>query len=377
VHSHSHAVAEQRASSVRQLTEERIRAWQADARTWAIEALPRLNMGILEGRLDVDAFVAEATPVLEALREVGIDSLAACRRADARRYLETLGFVACSVERHMQALGRPQGAGLGLLPGLEDALALAGMAAELPPTLGYTGYWLDNSGERPLTFTGDPQERFFRDMVVKVNDLHSRACALLRPIACGDVRVVDGDAVDRLLAAAEAEDGVHDCYRSFRPVGPAAREEFTVPFFTFVMRTFLVAFPVHGRTFHGPNAANIAAQASLDYVSGLVEPFYRQHVEERMHYMSLEERMQVVQDMRMASVLDRLLDALGLTSADVLAWPPYALASRIEERVETMRPLTAFGEFKRAAGGAAGAHYGLIVQFLQRATPEEGPRTPA
>jgi Domain of unknown function (DUF1864) len=368
---------EARLSDPRRVAEERIRTWEVRARAWAVEALPRLNRSISEDRAAVSDFVSEAQDAVFAhLAESDIDSLARCSRSQARRCLELLGFIACSIERHTQAHGLAPGAGLAQLPALEDALGNSGMAAELPPTLGYAGYWLDNSGTHPLTFTGDPQERFFREMVVRVNDLHSRAAALVRPIARGEIAVDSAEAVRRLLEAAEAEDQVHDCYRSFRPVGPAAREKFTVPFFTYVMRSFLVAFPVHGRTFHGPNAANISAQASLDYLGGIVEPFYRHHVEERMSYMSLEERLIVVEDMRTPSVLERLLDAVGLAPADVLTLSKTQISRKIAERRQVVSALTAFGEFKRAAGGAAGAHFGLIVHFLQREPKAGATSTP-
>jgi Domain of unknown function (DUF1864) len=323
-------------------------------------------MGILAGSSSVDDLVSESRPVLERLDDLGVDALATVPRPLARRCLEVLGFMALSIERHTQAAGSAPGAGLARVPSLEDALALAGMAAELPPTLGYAGYWLDNGGGAPLTFTGDPQERFFRNMVVEVNDAHSLAVDLIRPVALGELSVVSDDAVWRLSAAADAEERVHECYRGFRPIGPNARETFSVPYFRDVMRTFLVMVPVHGITLHGPNAANIAAQASLDYVAGIVEPFYRWHVEQRMRYMSPEERAQVAADMRNPSVLDRILDVLGLTHADVLALPIDDLTRRVRDTPEVRTPLIAFSRFKHAAARASGAHFGLIVHYLQR-----------
>lgn len=353
-------------STVRDLACARVRKWERAARLWAADALPRLNMGILAGTTSVDDIVSESRAVLAQLDDIGVDALARVPRPLARRCLEVLGFIALSLERHTQAAGFAPGAGLARAPSLEDALALAGLAAELPPTLGYTGYWLDNGGAEPLTFTGDPQERFFRNMVVAVNDAHSRAVNLLRPVALGKPSVASKDAVWRLNVAAQAEEGVHDCYRRFRVVGPTAHENFSIDYFREVMRTFLVVVPIHGITLHGPNAANIAAQASLDYVVGIVEPFYRRHVEERMRYMSPEERAQVAADMRNPSVLDRILDLLELTYADVLTLPIGDLTRRVVETPESREPLVAFNRLKQAAGRAAGAHFGLIVHYLQR-----------
>ena len=360
--------SEPRPSNVRLLVHARVREWERAARRWAAETLPALNMGILAGTRSIDDLARESRTVLARLTDVGADALATTPRPLARRCLEVLGFMALSLERHTQAAGFEPGAGVARAPSLEDALALAGIAAELPPTLGYTGYWLDNDGASPLTFTGDPQERFFRNMVVAVNDAQSRAATLLRPIASGRVSVASDEAVWRLTAAAHAQTEVHECYRRFRPLGPSAREDFSVPYFRDVMRTFLVMVPIHGTTLHGPNAANIAAQASLDYVIGIVEPFYRSHVAERMRYMSPEERAQVAADMRNSSVLERILDLLELTHADVLALPIRDVARRVSETPKAREALIAFGRFKHAAGSAAGAHYGLIVHYLQRGT---------
>ena len=333
-------------------------------------------MAIVAGTSPVDALFREAQPILGHLDDVGVDALATVPRPLARRCLEVLGFIALSIERHTQAAGCAPGVGLARAPSLEDALAFAGIAAELPPTLGYTGYWLDNDGAAPLTFTGDSQERFFRQMVVEVNDAHSRAVNLLRPVASGELSVASDEAVRRLTAAAQAEEGVHECYRRFRPTGPRAREAFSVAYFRDVMRTFLVMVPVHGITLHGPNAANIAAQASLDYVVGIVEPFYRRHVGERMRYMSPEERAQVAADMRNPSVLDRILDVLELTHADVLTLPISYLTRRVRDTPEARAPLAAFSRLKHAAASASGAHFGLIVHYLQRGTESVAANVP-
>jgi hypothetical protein len=333
-------------------------------------------MGILAGASSVDDLVLESRTIVAHLDDLGVDALATVPRPLARSCLEILGFLALSIERHTQAAGSAPGVGLARVPSLEDALALAGIAAELPPTLGHTGYWLDNGGAAPLTFTGDPQERFFRTMVVAVNDAHSRAVNLLRPVASGELSVASDDAEWRLTAAAEAEDGVHECYRRFRPIGPTARETFSVPYFRDVMRTFLVMVPIQGITLHGPNAANIAAQASLDYVVGIVEPFYRRHVEERMRYMSPEERARVIADMRTPSVLDRILDLLELSHADVLTLPIGDLTRRVLETPRARETLVAFSRLKHAAGSASGAHFGLIVHYLQRGTGSAGTKAP-
>jgi hypothetical protein len=355
--------SERTASPTRNLLRLRAEATERALRTWATVDLPGLNVAVLEGTATVADFVAATRPLIGALNELGPATLARLPIELARRILQLLGFIACSVEHHVQALGAEPGAGLDLLGGLEDGLAAAAIAAALPPTLGYGGYWTENVNDMPVTFTGDPQESYFRRMVVEVNDAQSEAAAALRPIARGQVPVASLEAVDRLREAADCEKRVHAAYASFRTRGAGGNENFSISFFTYKMRLFLVSFPVHGETFHGPNAANIAAQAALDYVSGIVEPFYVTHVQERMRYMTPNDRAQVISDMAAPSVLDRLLDELELTPEQIGAG---ALADRLRTRPELGLVLQAFAEFKRNAGSAAGAHWGLIVEYLRK-----------
>lgn len=350
-------------SAVRAELQENVLEWLSRARTWTATELPALNMTLLHDPERVGDMATQLRAVMHEIEELPPARLAQLSPPLAREVLKVLGFGACSIERHAQARGDEPGAGLALVPGLEDALAAVSTSAALPPTLGYSGYWTSNT-EHPLTFTGDPQEAYFRDQVVAIDDLHSEAAALLRPIAAGELALGDPATAERLSAAAETQVAVHDRYASFRTVGRAAREHFTVPFFRDVMRTFLVAFPVHGKTFHGPNAANIASQAAVDYIVGIVEPFYAEHVRERMTYMSEEERARVVADMTAPSILERLLDALDLLPPATLSVSLRELTRRISTKPELVPALTGFARFRKAAGAAAGAHFGLIVHYL-------------
>jgi hypothetical protein len=53
-----------------------------------------------------------------------------------------------------------------------------------------------------------------------------------------------------------------------------------------------------------------------------------------------------------------------------------ALTRRVLETPEARAALAAFGRFKHAAGGASGAHFGLIMHYLQRATDHAAPDVP-
>lgn len=333
-------------------------------RAWVLHELPRLNVALDAGTMPVTDFAQHARSALATIRPEDTLTLARLPRTAGCELLHLVGFLACSIEHHTQQAGREPGEGLALVPGLEDALAALSVAAKLPPNLGLHGYWLANRDAEPLSFTGDDQERFFRRMVVEINELHERTAALLRPLTSGRVALTDPAAAKALERAAALQGEVHECYRGFRVRGARDQFQMTIAFFRDVMRTYLVSFPVHGTTWHGPNAANVAAQASVDFLIGIVVPEYVSHVSERMNYLTDEERDQVREDLRAASVLARLLAALGLKAADVETMDEAALGAVLAHHPDLADTLRAFARFERAAGGASGAHFGLILTYL-------------
>jgi len=117
---------------------------------------------------------------------------------------------------------------------------------------------------------------------------------------------------------------------------------------------------------HGPNAANISTQASLDYVIGIVDAFYVDHVRDRLTYVTPDERAAVIGDMTNLdrSVLQRLLAELGLTNEEVAAMDLAHVLGHLETRPDLTPLLNAFHHFERSAGSASAAHYGLIITYL-------------
>jgi len=330
--------------------------------------LPTLDEEMLGGDGSVEMLAAQLEKVLQPIRGYSPSALATMPTQQARELLHVLGFAACAVEYFAQEAGRPRGAGVQMIAGLEDQMAALSISAELPPNLGMHGFWLANPDAEPLRFTKNPGESFFRAGVVKINYLQERSASMLAPIADGAVPLTAADAAAAITGAAELQQLVHDVYAAFRD-----DKNITVEFFRTVMRRFLVAFPVHGTEFHSANAANICSQATLDFIVGTTESFYISHVAERMRYMTPEERDVLHAAMGAPSLLDRILDELGTDADEVRRTQGGELPELIMKRPDLLATLLAFRQLERAAGGAAGAHYGLIVKFLVKPDMGEGP----
>jgi hypothetical protein len=339
---------------------------------WIVDGLPSWNNRLLGGTASVHAFADELRDRLDPILKIGLLDLARASRDRAREALAMLAFCACSVERATQTAGHDPGEGVKLVPGLADAMTALAVSAEMPPNLSAAAYWTANSRVRWISFTGDPQERFFRDMVDAICREHAIAIEHLEILK--HVRIGSATTADLLRAAADTQKKVKRYYARFRNMGDRHNLEMTVDFFKNVMRTFLVAFPVNGVVWRSANAANVAEQTLLDFMIGIVDDDYINHVQERVRYMAPGERQAILDAMRSPSVLDRILEEVSLTSKDVLAMPVDAVAARLQTTPEMCRTLHAFRDFKDAAAAASGAHFGLIIEYLVKSEDGAGGR---
>jgi hypothetical protein len=339
---------------------------------WIVDGLPYWNNRLLGGTASVHAFADELRDRLNPILRIGLLGLARADRDRAREALAMLAFCACSIERATQTAGHDPGDGVKLVLGLADAMTALAVSAEMAPNLSQAGYWTANTGIRWLSFTGDPQERFFCDMVNAICDEHGVAIEQLEMLK--HVRLTSVQASHLLRKAAETQKKVRRYYARFRNTVDRHNLEMTIDFFKNIMRTFLVAFPVNGVTWKSANAANVVEQTLLDFTIGIVDDDYIKHVQERMRYMAAEERQAILDAMRSPSVLDRILEELSLTPADVLAVPVDALAARLRATPQMCRTLHAFREFKEAAAAASGAHFGLIIEYLVKSEDGTGGR---
>jgi hypothetical protein len=339
---------------------------------WIVDGLPYWNNRLLGGTASVHAFADELRDRLNPILKIGLLDLARANRDRAREALAMLALCACSIERATQTAGHDPGDGVKLVLGLADAMTALAVSAEMPPNLSAAGYWTANTRVRWISFTGDPQERFFRDMVDAIRVEHAIAIEHLEMLK--HVRLTSTQASDRLREAADTQKKVKRYYARFRNTVDRHNLEMTIDFFKNIMRTFLVAFPVNGVIWQSANAANVVEQALLDFVIGIVNDDYIKHVHERMRYMAPEERQAILDAMRSPSVLDRILEEMSLRPEDVLAMPVDALAARLRATPEMCRTLQAFRDFKEAAAAASGAHFGLIIEYLVKSEDGAGCR---
>jgi Domain of unknown function (DUF1864) len=339
---------------------------------WIVEGLPYWNNRLLGGTASVHAFADELRDRLNPILKIGLVDLARANRDRAREALATLAFCACSIERATQTAGHEPGDGVKLVPGLADAMTALGVSAEMPPNLSVAGYWTANTRARWISFTDDPQERFFRDMVRAICVEHAIAIERLEMLK--HVRLTSAQAADLLREAADTQKNVKRYYVRFRNTVDRHNLEMTIDFFKNIMRTFLVAFPVNGVIWRSANAANVVEQALLDFIIGIVNDDYITHVQERMRYMAPDEREAILDAIRSPSVLDRILEEMSLTPEDVLAMPVDVLAARLQASPEMCQTLQAFRDFKEAAAAASGAHFQLIIEYLVKSENGTGGR---
>jgi Monodechloroaminopyrrolnitrin synthase PrnB len=341
---------------------------------WIVKGLPYWNNNLLDRTASVHAFADELRDHLKPILEIGLLDLARANRDRAREALAMLAFCACSIERATQAAGHDPGDGVKLVAGLADAMTALAVSAEMPPNLSAAGYWTANTRARWISFTGDPQERFFRDMVNAICVEH--AIAIERLELLKHVRLTSARATGLLREAADTQKRVKRYYARFRNTVDRHNLDMTIDFFKNVMRTFLVAFPVNGVMWRSANAANVIEQALLDFMIGIVNDEYVKHIEERMRYMAPDERAALLDVMRSPSVLDRILEEMSLTPEDVLAMPVNVLAARLRASPEMRLTLQAFRDFTAAAAGASGAHFALIVEYLVKSENGSGGTCP-
>lgn len=335
--------------------------------------LPIINSAIEGGTAGPHELVSRLRPILAAVREEAKAAMP-LERQPARRLLQLLGFAISSVERHFQAAGEEPGTGKGLLGPLDEFLIRLAHFGKHPPRDSDTTYWYLND-PCTFTFTGDLQEAHFNRIVNLQRRVQSAACHLLRPICAGILPVSSPDAVLSMSRAAEGLEQLLEGYRSFtEPVNGGYR--FSPDFFMRRMRTYLVGYPIGGRLWSGPNAANLAANMSLDYLTGVTAPEYAEVVKSRWCYLVKEDQDELEADMRSVSLSERVVQAAGLNFGLVSDSTPEDLARHISgQPIEIDNMLNAFRDIMSPLTQATGIHFRLIKDYLirnaEKLSPEE------
>lgn len=335
---------------------------------WVRDELPGLNAAVEMDVLEPEALVEDFRSLIARLAP---DYLS---RWQARQHLQLIGFGLSSIEKHFRECGHPPGYALAQFDGLETLLLKLGDLAAHPPRDSHYTYWLWNDGS--LSFTGDPQETFFYDMVCLTHVLHSESLDAIRPLCTGNVPLDHASVVERLQETAANLAQLHTGYRAFMQRGPDGQRNMEPVFFMRRMRTYLPTFPIGGMEWGGVNAANLAVQMQIDYLIGAVNDDYAHVVEGRWRYLTVEDQAALALDMQLPSLLDVLLCAMHMTPDTLLSRPVQDVARCIAELTAPEQDaLAAYRDIVVNAGKLTAMHWALIQNYLvkpsQQLSPEE------
>lgn len=349
-------------------------------REFVKDRLPGLNTAIELKRSPLGVLLAHAQIlVTEAIAEARAQR-AHIDQALALEYLQLLGFVVSSVERHSQSAGNKPGEGKSQLGGLDDMLIDLGRIAQHPPRDTDTTYWYRNR-HGVLSFTGDPQETHFNTIVNLQRDEQQAACRLLRPICTMSMSASSPEAVDTIRQAAHGLERIVEGYRSFTEPGPGGVSRFSPDFFMRSMRTYLVSYEVGGEMWAGPNAANLAANMGLDYLAGVTAPWYEEVVQSRWRYLIRKDQVELEADMKCVSLTEHMIQILGLDTNFIINTDTETLAKRIAiSSANVKQTLCAYYLLMAPITQGAGVHFRLIKDYLIRnsasLTAEENKKLP-
>jgi len=118
-------------------------------------------------------------------------------------------------------------------------------------------YWLRNTGDAPMTFTGSPQESMF---IRIINEMHQRqmaSVAAIRPLCMGEMDAMSPMAIEAMELAAENHERI-----VMPQMNPA--------FFAISLRPYLGSYPVGGMMTSGPDAAMLPGLSQVHAAVGLL-----------------------------------------------------------------------------------------------------------
>jgi hypothetical protein len=358
---------------------------------WFRQELPRLNRAVLSG--------APRTSVAEAMAG-WLPDLPSPSVVDARQaqlMIIGLGLAGSSVARHYQEQDpcrrqHPERAFDGLLAGPELQPFQAYFAA-LADRTGTGHYERDayaslviwnvpttelHVGGSPLavlpgvaddhilSYTGDPAEQWFFELVKRGQTLELGVNTLLEPLSAGDIGVASAEGLRRVRQATSLLEALRLLFLEFADVRPGRGMQ--PQYFMDVFRQFAAHWVVGDIP---PSGALDVDALKRDFVLGTVDEHYARHVERILPALLSAERADLVRSMERPSLPDRLLATLGIDRGALAQMSSYQLEALVAAHA-------AVGEWHRLLSSharAAGAHLMLSKRFLfnpQRRRDEEG-----
>jgi hypothetical protein len=217
-----------------------------------------------------------------------------------------------------------------------------------------------------LSYTGDPAEVWFFELVKRGQTLELGVNTLLEPLAAGEVGPASSEGVRRVRQATVLLEALRRLFLEFADARSGRGMQ--PQYFMDVFRQF-AAHWVPGDI--PPSGALDVDALKRDFLLGTTDEHYLRHVRRILPALLTAERTDLLHWMDRPSLPDRLLAAVG-TDRDALAQlPPHRL-----EMLAAAHP--ALVDWHRLLAGharAAGAHLMLSKRFLfnpQRRRDEEG-----
>lgn len=343
---------------------------------WIQRDLPPLNTATERGITSPSEFAKKVAPLLRGIGEKFHPLIPRLPRHVRRRLARDTGFLVASAERHFQMSGVPAGTTWKFVPEAEQFTDDLMTSMGLPPAMSVYAYWLDN----PVgySFTGEPGEVAFGELVRLWDSNCEAASDALRAISLGQICITSTDAAEAIATAATLVADISSAYESLRK-RPDGSYGLTFDVFN-RMRNYLCGWQVNGRLSTGPNAANLRSQWSVD-VLGIGMDGYAELIADRMEFVTPEDREIIHDDMGQPSVPERFLDRLRLNRREFLATDDAAVAGRIaEQSADYVQSLTQFARFHAALVNLSSKHWQsidfILIKSVERLTPEELNRMP-
>lgn len=283
--------------------------------------LATLNEEVERGRRTIKALAAGCTTILELILETSRSGEFDDDPNRARATLQNVAMFAASLERHSQQAGRAPGEGIALVRPLEPLLFELGAIADHPPRDTAATYWFENRGPQGKRFTYNPLELMLR-FVLQDWQRDAVYCArnlrlLARSAASGNsdfARTILNATIQRIDAVPRA---IHHALATTREL----ERSYTAEDFL-RLRSYLLDYPVAGKTWGAPDPSHLAAQMQLDVLLGALDPDFEQKflaiAASREPYLLAKDRATLREDMRTKSIRGHVLDTLGFDIGGIL-----------------------------------------------------------
>lgn len=359
---------------------------------WFGEELPELNRAVLSGQ-------APRTAVADALANILPDmpSPTVLDPVAAQRLVIGAGLAGASVARHFQETDPARkneaerafdglAAGPEMMPFRDWFAAVAEATGtghyqrdayaslviwNVPTTTATLGdevlATLPGVTDGPiLSYTGDPAEQWFFELVKRGQTLELAVNHTLAPLAAGEVGLAGAEGLHRVRRATALLEALRRLFLEFADVRPGVGMQ--PQYFMDVFRQF-AAHWVPGDI--PPSGALDVDALKRDFLFGTTSDAYTAHVRRIMPALLDAERTGLQQLMDRPSLPERLLEMLGLDRPALAGLSPYQL----EALANTHPAVAEWHQLLAGHARAAGAHLMLSKRFLfnpQRRRDSEG-----